>query len=170
MDIRQLEVSDWEAWKQFRLAALKNAPEAFCSSYEEELNWSDAQFQESLAKNDIFCVFVNGEIIAGVGFYSLNPNKTRHRGVIWGMYTKREYRGKGYAGVLLKEIITHAKMSVFQLHLACTASNVSAMALYKNHGFRIYGTEPKSLKVNQQFLDQHLMVLDLSTISSYQSS
>lgn len=81
MNLRLLTKNDWKLWKQIRLDALKNAPENFGSSFEEESNWSDLAFPESLVKNDIFGVFVNGEIVACAGFYILDSLKVRHRGV-----------------------------------------------------------------------------------------
>ena len=82
MKIRMLTQEDWQLWKLFRLKALKNSPESFGSSYEEEVNWPDLDFQNSLIKSDIFGVFVDSSLVSCVGFYSLNTAKTKHRGVI----------------------------------------------------------------------------------------
>jgi hypothetical protein len=86
MKIRMLTQEDLNIWKQFRLEALQNSPESFESSYEEELNWSDSDFQDTLDKNTIFGAFVNHTLATCAAFYSLNSLKTKHRGVIWGMY------------------------------------------------------------------------------------
>ena len=79
-----------EDWKLLRLEALKNSAENFGSSYEEELNWSNSDFQNSLTRSDIFGVFVDQSLASCAGFYRLNSAKTKHRGVIWGMYTNAE--------------------------------------------------------------------------------
>jgi ribosomal protein S18 acetylase RimI-like enzyme len=162
MKIRMLTQEDWQLWKLFRLEALKNAPESFGSSYEEEVNWLDLDFQTALTKSDIFGVFVNNSLISCAGFYSLNSAKTKHRGVIWGMYTKVECRGQGIAGALIQTIINHAKSRVTQLHLTCVTSNLGAAAFYQKQGFKIYGTEPRALKIRDTFFDEHLMILDLT--------
>ena len=39
MKIKILAQEDWKIWRSFRLEALKNSPESFGSSYEEEVNW-----------------------------------------------------------------------------------------------------------------------------------
>lgn len=162
MKIKKLRQEDWKIWKQFRLEALKNSPESFGSSYEEELNWPDSDFQNSLIKNDIFGAFLDNSLASCAGFYSLNSDKTKHRGVMWGMYTRPEYRGKGLASALIKEIINHAKLRVTQLHLTCVTSNLDAIALYQKQGFKIYGTEPRALKIGDAFYDEHLMILDVT--------
>ena len=159
--IKQLGADDWQIWKNFRLEALKNSPESFGSSYEEELNWTNSDFQNSLTKSDVFGVFVDKELVSCAGFYSLNSVKTKHRGVIWGMYTKAEYRGQGIASALIKIVINHAKLLVTQLHLTCVTSNTGAIALYQKHGFKIYGEEANSLKIENQCFNEYMMVLVL---------
>jgi hypothetical protein len=84
MNIRLLTVGDWQIWKDIRLEALQNSPENFGSCYEEELNWSDTEFQEGLTKSNIFGVFIENKLAACAGFYSLTSLKTKHCGVIWG--------------------------------------------------------------------------------------
>lgn len=162
MKIRILTQEDWKIWKQLRLEALQNSPESFGSSYEEEFNGPDLDFQNSLSKSDIFGAFVDNAFVSCAGFYSLNSAKTKHRGVIWGMYTRPEYRGQGIASSLIQTIINHAKSRVTQLHLTCVTSNLSAVAFYQKQGFKCYGTEPRALKIGDAFFDEHLMILDLT--------
>jgi len=162
MNITILTKEDWNIWKLFRLEALKNSPESFGSAYEEEPNWPDSDFQNGLTKSDIFGVFVDNSLVSCAGFNNLNSVKTKHRGVIWGMYTQPEYRGQGIASALIQTIVKHAKSRVIQLHLTCVASNLGAVALYQKHGFKIYGTEPRALKIGDTFFDEHLMILDLT--------
>jgi ribosomal protein S18 acetylase RimI-like enzyme/2-polyprenyl-3-methyl-5-hydroxy-6-metoxy-1,4-benzoquinol methylase len=157
-----LTQEDWEPWKLLRLEALKNSPESFGSSYEEEVNWPDLDFQNNLTNSDIFGVFVDNSLVSCAGFYSLNSAKTNHRGVIWGMYTRPECRGQGIASALIQTIINHAKSHVTQLHLTCVTSNLGAVAFYQKQGFKIYGTEPRALKIGDTFFDEHLMILDLT--------
>ncbi len=159
--IKQLTANDWQLWKIFRLDALKNAPESFGSSYKEEINWSDLDFQNGLTKSDVFGAFIDNALAACAGFYSLNSVKTKHRAVIWGVYTKPEYRGQGIASALIQTVINHAKSRVTQLHLTCVTSNPGAIALYQKHGFTIYGEEPTSLKIGNQSFNEYMMILEL---------
>ncbi len=174
MKIKRVMQKDWELWKSFRLEALKNSPESFGSSYEEEVLMSDADFQHGLSKGYVLGVFVDDLLVSCVGFYTLNSLKTKHRGVLWGMYTRLEYRGKGIATALIQTLIQHARTCVTQLHLTCIVSNFVACAFYQKQGFRIYGTEPKALKINGTFYDEYLMVLDfneepMKKLETYQS-
>ena len=76
------------------------------------------------------------------------------------MYVRKEIRGHGVADQLVKAIIDHARQQVIQLHCSANAENEGALRLYQRHGFQIFGTEPRSLKVDENFYDEHLMVLN----------
>lgn len=174
MKIRQLLDVDWHQWKEIRLEALHNSPESFASSYSEELEWHDADFQRGLTKGCVWGVFIDNLLVSCAGFYTLNSLKTKHRGVLWGMYTRPKYRGKGIAKALIQTIIQHAKTCVTQLHLTCVTSNHVAVAFYQKQGFKIYGNEPKALKINETFYDEYLLVLDfneepMKKLDTYQS-
>ena len=166
MKIRQLFDEDWPLWKEIRLEALQYAPENFGSSYEEEVLISDVDFQNGLSKGYVLGAFVDDLLVSCAGFYVLNSLKTKHRGALWGMYTRPEYRGTGIATALIQRLIQTAKIHVTQLHLTCLVSNVVACAFYQKQGFRIYGTEPKALKMNDTFYDEYLMVLDFTEEST----
>ena len=75
------------------------------------------------------------------------------------MYVVPAYRNQGIANLLVKTIIDHAKQHVLQLHATVVTSNQSAFNLYERNGFIIYGTEPRSLKIDNHFYDEHMMVL-----------
>ncbi len=158
MKIRLLTAEDWQIWKEIRLEALQNSPENFGSSYEEECDWPDLEFQNGLNRSHIFGAFIENYLVACAGFYTLNFIKTQHRGVIWGMYTRPEYRKQGIASALMQHVIADARSKVSQLHLTCVTSNHGAIQFYQKQGFKIYGTEPRALKVGDKFLDEHLMV------------
>jgi RimJ/RimL family protein N-acetyltransferase len=161
MNIRQLTTDDWQAWKALRLEGLADAPEAFSSSYEEEQQWSDERFIQTLKSNIVFGVFIQNKIVGTAAFYSMHTIRTRHKGCLWGMYIQPEHRGKGFAGELLKTIISYAKSHTHQLHLTVATINTPGIHLYQKFGFQIYGTEPNAVKIDTAFYDEYLMVLEL---------
>lgn len=158
-EICHLQEQDWELWKDIRLEALQLHPEAFGSSYEEESVWSDESFKEKLVKSDIFGAFLEGQLVGVSGFFIYDPQKLRHRGMLFTIYVKAEYRNQGIAGQLLATVIHHARSRVLQLLCSVNTGNEKAIKLYKNHGFQIFGTEPRALKIGETFHDLHLMVL-----------
>lgn len=158
-EIRQLQEQDWALWKEIRLEALKRHPEAFGSSYEEESLWTDENFKQNLVKSDIFGTFINHNLAGAAGFFIYDPQKLRHKGMLFTLYVKEDHRGQGIAGRLLETVIHHARTRVLQLHCSVNVENQEAFKLYQKHGFQIFGTEPRASKVNNTFHDLHLMVL-----------
>lgn len=161
MHIRLLHQEDLRHWAALRLEALRNAPASFGSSFEEEDQWSLLEFEKRLLKNKIFGAFLNDQLVGSAGLYKLDHIKTKHKGILWGMYIKPEYRRRGIADALLVEVINGARDLVIQLQLTCATNNPVAIRLYQKHGFKIYGTEPSSLKIDDIFYDEALMVLKL---------
>lgn len=160
MIIRLLEKEDWKQFKAIRLEALFECPEAFGSSFEEESNLSDAEFEQNFKKSTIFGAIQNNQLVGCAGFFICSLSKMSHRGVIFSMYIQNGYRGLGIGDALLKAVITHAKNRVMQLHLTVVTTNQTALKLYQKNGFRIYGTEPRALKIGDQFYDEHMMILE----------
>jgi ribosomal protein S18 acetylase RimI-like enzyme len=160
MKIRLLTTEDYKVWKAIRLEALQNSPESFGSSYEEEISSSVEDC--SAQKNDIFGAFIEEKLVATTGFIILKMEKMKHRGVLFAIYVTPKHRGQGIASQLIETAINHAKSRVIQLHLTCTTTNESALNLYQKHGFKTYGTEPRSLKIDDNFFDEYLMLLEFN--------
>ena len=162
MKIRLLTEEDWQAFKSLRLEALTQHPEAFGSSFEEESKLTDVALQQRFSNCDLFGAFIQDELIGCAGFFIYSSEKMAHRGCLFSMYTKNTHRNCGVASALIKAIIAHAKTNVMQLHTTVVTTNHTALRLYQNHGFHIYGTEPGALKVGEHFYDEHLMILVFS--------
>lgn len=163
VDIRLIKTeAEWLAFQALRLSALQTYPEAFGSSYEEESIMSIGAFKEGYKKCVIFGAFIADSLVGCAGFFTQSPIKMQHRGVLFSMYVEPSCRNKGIANLLVNAVIEYAKKCVLQLHTTVVTSNKSALNLYEKNGFIIYGTEPHSLKINNVFYDEHLMVLAFS--------
>jgi RimJ/RimL family protein N-acetyltransferase len=159
MNIRLLNKDDWSAFRSLRLTALSEHPEAFGSSFEEESNMSDEVFKTGFNNCNIFGAFETNQLIGCGGFFVLSQAKMSHRGVLFSMYCNLQNRNKGVADALVKAIISYAKSRVIQMHATVVTTNQAALRLYEKNGFKIYGTEPRSLKVGNQFYDEHMLIL-----------
>ena len=161
MNIKILEEDHWSAFRTLRLKALHDYPEAFGSSFEEESMMPEDEFRAIFKTCDVFGCFMDTILVGCAVFFVRSLLlKMRHRGVLCAVYTDPYYRKKGVADALVKEVIGHAKKQVMQLHLTVVATNLTALRLYERNGFRIYGTEPHSLKIGDQFYDEQMMVLE----------
>lgn len=166
MHIRCLSPEDVMPFRELRLRALREHPDAFGTSYEEAMNLSIEEMAERLKPSpDAFILGAfdpEGHLVGMVGFYREIGEKKRHKGVIWGMYCLPEYRGSGVGKALLTEAVDRAKAmkDLDLLTLRVVTTNASAKSLYLSVGFRTWGKEPKSLKIGSRYVDQELMVLD----------
>ncbi len=153
-----LDSGQAEAFQQIRLLALKTDPLAFGASYAHESSQPLAFFSERLANSVIMAAYIQNTIIGMAGFKRLDGLRERHKGFIWGVFTRPEHRRRGISGRLLAALLEHADGQVEQTLLTVTAGNQQALSLYERLGFRSYGIEPRSLRDETGYHDEILMV------------
>ncbi len=156
--IRRLVAADGAPFRALRLEALQTYPDAFGSTYEDEVARPLSSFIQQLEKNVILGGFDHGELAGMIGFYQQSGPKDRHKGVIWGMYVKPRLHGGGLASALLDSAIELGKMQVEQIQLTVVTTNQRAVRLYEASGFRGYGIERNALKSGDRYFDELLMV------------
>jgi ribosomal protein S18 acetylase RimI-like enzyme len=160
--IRRLTPTDAADFRAIRLAALQDTPEAFGSTYESELPRPLSVIAERLSSSTVFGAHLGGRIVGMAGYWREEGSKSQHKGVIWGMYVAPEARRSGIGAALLEAIIESATPVVEQLSLAVIEENSEAISLYRNHGFEIYGVEPRALKSPLRYSNEVMMVRLLS--------
>ena len=63
LQVRRLMPADARLFKEIRLEALQQAPEAFGSTFEQECSQSLAQFEAVLTKADVFGAFRDADLL-----------------------------------------------------------------------------------------------------------
>jgi GNAT superfamily N-acetyltransferase len=162
--IRPLTQSDLPAYRPVRLAALRDHPEAFGSSYEEEQGDAlETMGRLIAAPPGITLGGFAADQLAGITSLTVSPRiKLRHKGHITAVYVAPELRGTGLARGLLDGIIMHARaVGLLALTLCVTVGNEPARKLYLGAGFRPYGVESRSLRIGADWRDEELMALTL---------
>ena len=170
ISIRALTAADLESYRDIRLEGLRLSPEAFGSSYEEEIARPDAEFTRRLSQRPgtMFGAFAAG--IAGpaslagtAGCYLDNTLKSRHKLLLMGMYVRPAYRRLGLGARLVERVLRHGReiggIAVIQLGVGC--DNHAARALYERMGFKVYGIERKALKIGERFIDEELRAIEI---------
>ncbi|MHB0875191.1 MAG: GNAT family N-acetyltransferase [Anaerolineae bacterium] len=168
MNIRLLTVDDAQAFRDMRLEALLDSPEAFGWSYEEFLqrpmNAIVQQLADATGEGDCILGAFDGKDLVGItGCYRRAGLKERHKGYIWGVYVSPQARRRGIARQLMTEALSRARRwpGVEQVHLTVVANNTDARSLYVSLGFTSYGIEPHALKIDGRYYDEEMMVLAL---------
>ena len=164
--IRQLSAPDLPQYRELRLQALMECPQAFGATPRTEQALEDAQILHRFGGGPGQIMWGGfdeaGKLCATLGMYRDTGEKTRHKGHLFAMYVAPHTRGQGLARRLLETAIEHARwLNLHQLMLGSNANNHSALHLYEQAGFQSYGLEPAALLVEGQFFDEVLMVLQL---------
>ncbi|MDT2046023.1 GNAT family N-acetyltransferase [Bacillus sp. 1780r2a1] len=164
MNIRLLTKEDADIYWELRLTALRDHPESFVLSYEEECEKEVSDIRKQFPTlEDEFIVggFLDDKLVGIVGYKKQKPLKVQHKGEVWGMYVAPEARGMGLGKSLLKTVVEQASKSkeLLQIYLVVAANNPGAKALYTSLGFKSYGFEKQALHVDDKFIDEEHMVL-----------
>jgi len=167
VEIRQLVKSDAEAFRELRLRALREHPEAFIDDYEAEAIKTVKQAAEQLgaatAENFYLGAFMGGRLVGIAHIYRQEGSKLRHRAVIGGMYVTPEMRGQGTGKALLEKCIQHARSlsDLEDLVLWVILGNERAKALYEAEGFEVFCVEPRAFKIEGRYYDAVGMIMRL---------
>ena len=165
-EIRTLTPDDASQYRELRLRALREHPEAFATSYEEEQVRSISEFAQKLTpgpQHITLGAYNEGQLVGIVTLTRpISKPKLRHRATIAAMYVVPEARKQRLARRLLNESLSIAgEWGVSDVALAVAVGNDSARKLYASAGFVSYGIEPHCLCVDGRFYDAEWMNLRL---------
>ena len=166
MTIRLLTADDAVEYRPVRLRALVEHPHAFGSDAQEWRNTPIEEVAARLHRPDSFVLgaFIDGALVGTAGAYRVDRVKLRHKASIVGVYVAPEARGQGIGRALVSAAMERARAweGVTQLHLSVAVPNDAARQLYLSLGFRVYGLEPRAIKLPDRYVDEEHMVLILS--------
>lgn len=153
--------ADAALYRDIRLEALRKAPESFGSDFAAEgqrpLDW----FAERLATSEVIGGFLADTLAGVAGLFLQQGVKQAHKGALWGMFVRPDFRGMGIGRQLGEAVVERARARVEIIQLAVARPNQPARRLYTDLGFAEYGLEKDALKVGGRYIDEILMALDL---------
>lgn len=144
--VRKLELNDLEQMVNLRIA-IQNYDLKYINKNDivlsEDLLMKKTKkyINEHLDKNlFMFGLFVNNELVVNYGYYlgehfPTYNNTNGYCGYICNVFTKEEYRGKGYQRKVFNECFNYAKkrgITKFKL----SSKNEIAINMYKSFGFK----------------------------------
>lgn len=167
--IRLVEPGDLTAFKALRLEALQRHPEAFGTSYAEQVTRPDEFWLERIQQGlgglsgAIYVADSESELSGMVGIRRNDSTKRQHSAMIWGVYLRPRLRGQGVGDALLAACLAWAESQALRIvRLSVVSSNGSALRLYLRHGFTIYGVDPEVLYVDGIYHDELLLARRLN--------
>lgn len=112
--------------------------------------------------NSLMILAKDGEKIVGIASLSGNRKlRLRHRAEI-GVSVLKDYWSQGIGSNLMSILIGYAiEAGIEIIDLEVVIENTNAIALYEKFGFEIIGTYKHFMKINDRYLDAHIMNLYL---------
>jgi ribosomal protein S18 acetylase RimI-like enzyme len=161
MEIYKLNASEWREYKELRLEAFREDIEAFGQSYGEALELLDEEWQDEFEnpKSFILVAREDDKILGMTAAYQEEGEKMKHIAYIWGVYVKKENRGKGIGKLLMESLLEEIEKNkeIEKIDLNVNTSQLSAVRLYEKLGFKIVGTLHSELKIGTTYYDEHVM-------------
>lgn len=154
--------ADAALFREIRLEALRDNPEAFGSTFEAENAQPLTWFSDRLGRSNLFGAFHGSELVGIAGLVIGEGRKEAHKGLLVGMYVRPGSRKSGVGHLLVETIIEFARERVELIQLAVVSDNQRARRLYAGLGFLEYGIEKKALKQDGRYFDEVLMAKDLA--------
>jgi len=120
-----------------RLAALKDAPYAFGSTWEHEKNRAEEEWRASVVSRTRFVAEADGQV---AGMASVGEAGDARTGSLTSFWVHPRARGEGVGDSLMLASVESAKGAGYdELLLWVTENNVHAERLYERHGFQRTG-------------------------------
>lgn len=162
MQVRRLTPADALSFRTLRLRALREHPDAFTSSYEDDRTQPVEVAAARLAAHAFWGAYQGAELYGIVGLQVEERAKNRHKATVVGMYVAPEAAGRGIGAALLVSVVEHARSEgLASLVLTVTEGNVAAQRLYERAGFRSFGIEPDAIRVDGRSYAKNHMQLAL---------
>ena len=136
MDVRRLRPDEWQAFRDIRLRALADSPDAFGATLDDASSRTDAEWQARAEQSDGAIFVVDGP----AGFVAMAsggpaPN-VPDSAAIFGMWVDPSARREGLGTALIEAVKAWAIETGYpRLGLGVTTTNAPAIALYERLGF-----------------------------------
>ena len=143
--VREATAADWQAWRDIRLQALWDAPDAFASAYADQVTLGEAHWRERVAGGGLFLAWIpevsppgasTAEPAGMAGGYQAAPGTIE----LISVFVRPQARGRAVGEALIDMVSDWAReRRATSVHLWVTETNKPARLLYERCGFSVTG-------------------------------
>jgi len=138
--VRETGMADWRAWRDIRLQALRDAPDAFASTFAEQNTLGEDHWRQRVASGGLFLAWIPevsaAEPAGMAGGYQAAPGTVE----LISMFVRPQARGRSVGEALIDAVIGWAlERDATSVHLWVTETNKHARLLYERCGFSVTG-------------------------------
>jgi GNAT superfamily N-acetyltransferase len=131
--VRATTLADWQALRDIRLQGLRDAPDAFSSTYAGESAFADSVWHQRATRDGSFLAFIPEATPAGLAGGYLEAPETAE---LISMFIRPQARGRGVGEALIDAVAGWARdKNATSVHLWVTETNKHARRLYERCGF-----------------------------------
>ena len=132
-ELRTITPDDWAVFRELRLRALADAPDAFSVTLAEAADNPESVWRDRAAgPGPIVMAFEGGHAVAMGGAHVPEGSADVF---VWGMWVAPEARGHGLGGRVLADLLDRVRPQGRTVWLHVTEGNDGARRLYEAHGF-----------------------------------
>jgi ribosomal protein S18 acetylase RimI-like enzyme len=137
LTVRALTEDDWEAYRAVRLEALRESPEAFVGTFDEESTYDEAVWRDRMKRSMRLIAEQDGRAVGVVSVGRARTSDEGKAGEIFGLWVSPERRGSGVATALVRRGATEAR-NAGHSHVVywVGTENGRAVAFASGMGFR----------------------------------
>ena len=131
--VRATTTTDWQALREIRLQALRDAPYAFASTQAREAAFAEDEWHRRATRDGSFLAFLPEVSPAGLGGgYLAAPDTVE----LISMFVRPQARGRGVGEAIIEAVAGWAvQRGAATMHLWVTETNKPARLLYERCGF-----------------------------------
>jgi GNAT superfamily N-acetyltransferase len=131
--VRATTLDDWQPMREIRLQALRDAPDAFGSTYAREIAFEPDEWHRRATRDGSFLAFLPHGGLAGLaGGFEEDPGVVE----LVSMFVRPQARGHGVGEALADAVTAWGRnRNATSVHLWVTETNKPAIRLYERCGF-----------------------------------
>jgi ribosomal protein S18 acetylase RimI-like enzyme len=168
MLIRPLTPADARAFWALRLRGFEESPTSFNTEPDEWRAHPVPEAEQLLGHatgtpDDVVLGAFDAELVAHMGLRREPRRKRSHKAKLWGLYVAPEARGHGVGLRLVEALVERARKmpGLTVLELTVMAGNARALAIYHRVGFRRFGYQERATKIDDIYVAEEHLMLDL---------
>jgi GNAT superfamily N-acetyltransferase len=133
LEVQRLTPDSWRTYQEVRLAALREAPNAFGSRWEDEATMDEGAWRDRLRERAQFAAYSEDVVVGIVGGATSEDRRTAH---LVSMWVDPRWRGQGVGDHLVKVVLDWAReQGCDDVRLWVADGNREAERLYHRNGF-----------------------------------
>jgi ribosomal protein S18 acetylase RimI-like enzyme len=161
MEIVGLRPDLWEKYKEIRLKGLREDPQAFGRSYDEEVIFPKEKWIERSGNPYNFMAMENDIPLGTAGVFFVDEAREKVANIV-GVFVAKEARGKNIGSLLIGAVLNKLRQEkeIQKVRLSVNKDQEAAIGLYRKFGFEVVGEETGKLGDGQEHTE-YLMELKL---------